>query len=103
MLLAHDGEQPRHVFVGCSDGVARSHTAATIATSLMRCSGRSAAISRLRSTCKPSSPSRQQAGLSGAGRLGEWDEIVPLIAFLCTADAQWISTQTIRVNGGMTA
>jgi NAD(P)-dependent dehydrogenase (short-subunit alcohol dehydrogenase family) len=22
--------------------------------------------------------------LSGAGRLGEWDEIVPLIAFLCT-------------------
>jgi NAD(P)-dependent dehydrogenase (short-subunit alcohol dehydrogenase family) len=41
--------------------------------------------------------------LSGAGRLGEWDEIVPLIAFLCTPDAQWITAQTIRVNGGMTA
>jgi 3-oxoacyl-[acyl-carrier protein] reductase len=41
--------------------------------------------------------------MSGAGRLGEWDEIVPMIAFLCSADAQWTSAQTIRVNGGMTA
>jgi NAD(P)-dependent dehydrogenase (short-subunit alcohol dehydrogenase family) len=41
--------------------------------------------------------------LSAAGRLGEWDEIVPLIGFLCTPDAQWITAQTIRVNGGMTA
>ena len=41
--------------------------------------------------------------MSGAGRLGEWDEIVPLIAFLCTPDAQWITAQTIRINGGMTA
>jgi 3-oxoacyl-[acyl-carrier protein] reductase len=41
--------------------------------------------------------------LSGAGRLGEWDEIVPAITFLCSPDAQWISAQTIRVNGGMTA
>lgn len=41
--------------------------------------------------------------MAGAGRLGEWDEIVPLIAFLCTPDAQWITAQTIRVNGGMTA
>ncbi len=41
--------------------------------------------------------------MSGAGRLGEWDEIVPLVAFLCTPDAQWITAQTIRINGGMTA
>jgi 3-oxoacyl-[acyl-carrier protein] reductase len=41
--------------------------------------------------------------LSGAGRLGEWDEIVPLISFLCSPDAQWITAQTIRINGGMTA
>jgi NAD(P)-dependent dehydrogenase (short-subunit alcohol dehydrogenase family) len=41
--------------------------------------------------------------MSSAGRLGEWGEIVPLIAFLCTPDAQWITAQTIRINGGMTA
>jgi 3-oxoacyl-[acyl-carrier protein] reductase len=41
--------------------------------------------------------------LSGAGRLGEWDEIVPLIAFLGTPDAQWITAQAVRINGGMTA
>jgi hypothetical protein len=41
--------------------------------------------------------------MSGAGRLGEWDEIAPLIAFLCTPDAQRITAQTIRINGGMTA
>ncbi|MBV8296680.1 MAG: SDR family oxidoreductase [Acidimicrobiia bacterium] len=41
--------------------------------------------------------------LSGAGRIGEWDEVVPLIAFLCSPGAQWITAQTIRVNGGMTA
>ena len=41
--------------------------------------------------------------MSGLGRTGEWDEIVPLIAFLCTADARWITAQTIRINGGMTA
>lgn len=46
---------------------------------------------------------RAASRLSGAGRLGEWDEIVPTIAFLCTPDAQWITAQTIRVNGGMTA
>lgn len=47
--------------------------------------------------------SLQPASRLGAGRLGEWDEIVPLIAFLGTPDAQWITAQTIRVNGGMTA
>ena len=41
--------------------------------------------------------------MSAAGRLGEWDEIAPLVAFLCTPDAQWITAQSIRINGGMTA
>lgn len=46
---------------------------------------------------------RAASRLSGAGRLGEWDEIVPLVAFLCTPDAQWITAQTLYVNGGMAA
>jgi len=41
--------------------------------------------------------------LSVAGRLGEWAEVVPLVAFLCTPDAGWITGQTIRPNGGMVA
>jgi NAD(P)-dependent dehydrogenase (short-subunit alcohol dehydrogenase family) len=41
--------------------------------------------------------------LSVAGRIGEWDEIVPLIAFLCGHDTQWLTAQTIRVNDGMTS
>jgi len=39
--------------------------------------------------------------LSVANRLGEIDEVVPLIAFLCSPEARWITAQTIRVNGGM--
>jgi 3-oxoacyl-[acyl-carrier protein] reductase len=39
--------------------------------------------------------------LSVANRLGEINEVVPLIAFLCTPEAGWITAQTIRVNGGM--
>ena len=41
--------------------------------------------------------------MSGAGRVGEWDEVVPLIAFLCGPDAQWVTAHTIRINGGMAA
>lgn len=39
--------------------------------------------------------------LSVANRLGEVDEVVPLVAFLCGPEACWITAQTIRVNGGM--
>ena len=39
--------------------------------------------------------------LSVANRLGEIDEVAPLIAFLCSPEACWITAQTIRVNGGM--
>jgi 3-oxoacyl-[acyl-carrier protein] reductase len=40
---------------------------------------------------------------SPMGRLGTWEDIAPLIAFLATERARWITAQTIRVNGGMTA
>jgi 3-oxoacyl-[acyl-carrier protein] reductase len=43
------------------------------------------------------------ARLSVANRLGRWDDIAPLVAFLTTSDAQWITGQTIRANGGMAA
>jgi 3-oxoacyl-[acyl-carrier protein] reductase len=36
-----------------------------------------------------------------ANRLGEVDEVVPPVAFLCGPDARWMTAQTIRVNGGM--
>jgi 3-oxoacyl-[acyl-carrier protein] reductase len=40
---------------------------------------------------------------SPMGRLGTWEDVAPLIAFLATEQARWITAQTIRVNGGMTA
>lgn len=38
---------------------------------------------------------------SVGNRLGEIDDVVPLIAFLCQPEQVWITAQTIRVNGGM--
>ncbi|NJK51477.1 SDR family oxidoreductase [Candidatus Gracilibacteria bacterium] len=40
------------------------------------------------------------ASLSNAGRLGAIDDIVPLVVFLAMPNAQWISGQTIWINGG---
>ena len=40
---------------------------------------------------------------SPMGRLGTWEDVAPLVAFLATEQARWITAQTIRVNGGMTA
>ena len=40
---------------------------------------------------------------SPQGRLGTWEDVAPVIAFLATDRARWISGQTIRVNGGMAA
>ncbi|URE16358.1 Short-chain type dehydrogenase [Musa troglodytarum] len=34
------------------------------------------------------------------GRLGETEDIVPVVGFLCTDDGQWVNGQVIRVNGG---
>jgi NAD(P)-dependent dehydrogenase (short-subunit alcohol dehydrogenase family) len=35
--------------------------------------------------------------------LGTWDDAAPVIVFLATERAGWISAQTIRVNGAMAA
>ncbi len=40
---------------------------------------------------------------SPMGRLGTWEDVAPVIAFLATDRARWISAQTIRVNGAMAA
>jgi 3-oxoacyl-[acyl-carrier protein] reductase len=37
------------------------------------------------------------------GRLGTWEDVAPVISFLATERARWITGQTIRVNGGMAA
>lgn len=42
---------------------------------------------------------RAASRYSGANRLGEWDEIVPVIAFLTRPDAHWVTAQTIRHPG----
>ncbi|KAM0862441.1 hypothetical protein ACQ4PT_045272 [Festuca glaucescens] len=34
-------------------------------------------------------------------RLGEVDDIVPAVGFLCTDAAEWVNGQVIRVNGGI--
>jgi NAD(P)-dependent dehydrogenase (short-subunit alcohol dehydrogenase family) len=38
---------------------------------------------------------------AAGNRLGEIEEIAPLIAFLCGPEAGWITAQTLRANGGM--
>jgi len=38
---------------------------------------------------------------SPARRVGEVDDIVPVVTFLASPAAQWVSAQTIFVNGGM--
>lgn len=41
------------------------------------------------------------AGLSAFNRIGEPEDIVPVILFLASKEAQWITGQTIGANGGM--
>lgn len=43
------------------------------------------------------------AQASVAQRLGKVEDIVPVIGFLASADAQWVTAQTIFVNGGYLA
>lgn len=40
------------------------------------------------------------AGLSTEGRLGEVEDIVPLVEFLASPKSQWTNGQTLWVNGG---
>jgi NAD(P)-dependent dehydrogenase (short-subunit alcohol dehydrogenase family) len=39
--------------------------------------------------------------MSVAGRLGEIEDVVPVLLFLASPAAHWVTAQTIRVNGGM--
>lgn len=38
--------------------------------------------------------------MNAFGRLGEMDDIANVITFLVSEQAQWVTGQTIRVNGG---
>ncbi|KAJ6487172.1 hypothetical protein C8R47DRAFT_1047236 [Mycena vitilis] len=40
------------------------------------------------------------AKLAPSGRLGEVDDIAPVVSFLASPAAQWVNGQNIRVNGG---
>jgi NAD(P)-dependent dehydrogenase (short-subunit alcohol dehydrogenase family) len=40
---------------------------------------------------------------SVAGRLGHVDDIVPMIEFLASPQSQWVTAQTLFVNGGYLA
>lgn len=44
---------------------------------------------------------RNISGLSAFNRIGEVDDILPVILFLAGNDSQWITGQNIGVNGGM--
>lgn len=38
--------------------------------------------------------------MNAFGRLGEMDDIANVVSFLASEQAQWVTGQTIRVNGG---
>jgi NAD(P)-dependent dehydrogenase (short-subunit alcohol dehydrogenase family) len=52
-------------------------------------------------------PVEDETSIDGAksrsvgNRLAEVADVAPLVAFLCSDRASWITAQTIRVNGGM--
>lgn len=50
-----------------------------------------------------SNPQMQErlSALSPLGRVGNADDIGPVVAFLCTEDAKWINGQRIEVSGGI--
>ncbi|WP_083325627.1 SDR family oxidoreductase [Hymenobacter coccineus] len=41
------------------------------------------------------------AGMTALGRVGEPDDIGPIVAFLCTDEARWINAQRLEASGGM--
>jgi NAD(P)-dependent dehydrogenase (short-subunit alcohol dehydrogenase family) len=41
------------------------------------------------------------AGITALGRVGEPEDIGPLVAFLCTDEARWVNAQRIEASGGM--
>ncbi len=40
------------------------------------------------------------AGKNAFGRLGETEDIIGTVLFLVSAEARWITGQTVRINGG---
>ncbi len=49
-------------------------------------------------------PAERKAGIAAntaLGRLGTADDIGPIIAFLCSAEAEWINGQRINISGGI--
>ncbi|QDH19398.1 SDR family oxidoreductase [Saccharibacillus brassicae] len=40
------------------------------------------------------------AGMNAFGRLGETEDIIGTVLFLVSAEARWITGQTVRINGG---
>lgn len=48
----------------------------------------------------PESPESIAAISRLAGRLGEIDDIVPLVEFLASPQSRWVNAQTIFINGG---
>jgi NAD(P)-dependent dehydrogenase (short-subunit alcohol dehydrogenase family) len=43
------------------------------------------------------------ARVTGANLLGEVRDVVPLVRFLASPEARWITAQTIFINGGYMA
>ncbi|KAF3332468.1 short-chain type dehydrogenase/reductase-like protein [Carex littledalei] len=43
---------------------------------------------------------KRSVEMNPMGRIGETDDIVPIVGFLCTDAAGWVNGQVIRVNGG---
>ncbi|KAG9070293.1 hypothetical protein KI688_009630 [Linnemannia hyalina] len=43
------------------------------------------------------------ASLSVAGRLGDVKDVVPVVEFIASPDSQWVTAQTLFVNGGVTS
>jgi NAD(P)-dependent dehydrogenase (short-subunit alcohol dehydrogenase family) len=41
------------------------------------------------------------ASATPLGRVGQPDDIGPLVAFLCTDEARWVNGQRIEASGGM--
>ncbi|KAJ8641710.1 hypothetical protein MRB53_018404 [Persea americana] len=43
---------------------------------------------------------KRVAGICPLGRLGQTEDVAPLVGFLATDSAEWINGQVIRINGG---
>jgi NAD(P)-dependent dehydrogenase (short-subunit alcohol dehydrogenase family) len=41
------------------------------------------------------------AGMTALGRVGQPDDIGPVVTFLCSDEARWVAAQRIEVSGGM--